>query len=186
MAIAHERLSLQEFLGLPEEEPALEFQDGVVTRKVSPQGKHSRLQAALVGHINQFAAPSKLALAFPELRTTFGNASRVPDVAVYRWNRIPRDPDGSVSNAFNEPPDIAIEIISPGQGVTALVRRCLDFIGQGVAVVLLIDVDDRTVMRFERDGRVQALRGSDEVDLSLVAPELRLTAQKIFDFLRLD
>ena len=32
MAIIEQRLTLEEFLGLPEEEPVLEFEDGVVTQ----------------------------------------------------------------------------------------------------------------------------------------------------------
>jgi hypothetical protein len=36
MAVAPARLTLEEFLKLPEEEPSLEFADGMVTPKVSP------------------------------------------------------------------------------------------------------------------------------------------------------
>ena len=45
-------------------------------------------------------------------------ASRVPDVAVYRWARIPRDDGGEIKDDFLEPPDIAIEIMSPRSGLT--------------------------------------------------------------------
>jgi Uma2 family endonuclease len=125
MAVAPKPLTLEEFIELSEEEPPLEFADGVVTRKVSPKGQHSALQAELVERFNQSARPRKLARAFPELRATFGGASRVPDVAVYRWDRIPRDASGRVANDFSEPPDIAVEIASPEQSANALVRRCL-------------------------------------------------------------
>lgn len=131
MAIAQPQHTLEDFLELPETKPPLEFVDGCVTPKVSPKGKHSALQAELVERLNQRARPRRLARAFPELRTTFGGASRVLDVAVYRWDRIPRDASGRIADNFLEPPDIAIEIVPPDQSANTLVRCCLWYIAQG-------------------------------------------------------
>src|SRR5579864_7186064 len=76
------RLTLDEFLALPEEKPALELEsDGTVVRKASPQGQHSRLQLAICERINRFAESRRLALAFLELRVLFGGAAYVPDVS---------------------------------------------------------------------------------------------------------
>jgi Uma2 family endonuclease len=84
MAITERKMTLEEFLQLPEEEPALEYDDGVVTQKVSPQGKHGRLQMQLGMRLALFSEPRKLAMVFTELRTTFGGASPVPDTAGHR------------------------------------------------------------------------------------------------------
>src|SRR3954452_7597057 len=110
MAVPHERMPLEEFLALPEEKPALEFEDGVVTQKVAPKGRHSWLQTSIAARFNQAGGPGKIAAAFTELRTTYAGASPVPDVAVYRWDRIPLDANGEVVDDFLEPPDAAIEI----------------------------------------------------------------------------
>ena len=120
MAIPQQRMSLEAFIERPdpEDEPTLEFEDGLVTQKVPLQGKHAALQGSLVELFNRFARPKKLAMAFTELRTTYARFSRVPDVTVYLWDRIPRDPGGEIANDFREPPDIAIEIVSPGQSVS--------------------------------------------------------------------
>ena len=40
MALTERRTSLEEFLKLPEEKPALEYFDGKVTQKVSPKTRH--------------------------------------------------------------------------------------------------------------------------------------------------
>ena len=47
MVIAREGLTLEEFLALPEEKPALEYGAGVVTQKVAPLYEHSLLRSAL-------------------------------------------------------------------------------------------------------------------------------------------
>ncbi len=185
MTITQRRMTLEEFLGLPEKKPALEYVDGVIRQKLSPRGQHSLLQSVLAELINRFARPRKLALALTELRTTFRGSSRVPDVSVYRWERIPRTPDGKIANDFTEPPDIAIEIVSPRQSVTALVRRCLRLIDEGVHIVLLVDPADETVMRFGPNGSTRALHGSEKLELSEVLPGFELTAQELFASLRL-
>ena len=184
MVVSQKRLTLEEFLELPEQEPALEFEDGMVTQKVSPKGKHSVLQLELAQLLDRFARPRQLARAFPELRTTFGGASRVPDVAVYRWDRIPVDTMGRVGNDFLEPPDVAVEIASPGQSVNALVRRCLWYVDNGVSIALLVDPVDESVLVFRPDNSMpKALRGRDQIDVSDVLPGFELTAQALFDSL---
>ena len=86
--------SLESFLSLPETKPACEFLNGQVIQKPMPQGKHSRLQIKLSTSINQVAEIPKIAYAFSELRCTFGGASIVPDISVFRWERIPLDKSG--------------------------------------------------------------------------------------------
>src|SRR5689334_10981253 len=118
-------LTLQQFLTFPEEEPSLEFIDGEVSQKVSPRGPHSTIQVELAARLNQVARPGKISRAFTELRATFAGRSVVPDVSLYRWNRVPVDARGRVASDFVEPPDLAVEIVSPEQNSTALFRLCL-------------------------------------------------------------
>ncbi|MBI2941511.1 MAG: Uma2 family endonuclease [Chloroflexi bacterium] len=185
MAISQRQLTLDEFLKLPEEEPALEFEEGTVTQKVSPKGQHSALQYEVAELFNRFARPRRLARAFPELRVTFAGRSYVPDVAVYRWDRIPVDAAGRVANDFFEPPDMVVEIVSLEQSTNAVVRRCLWYVGRGVSVALLVDPADESVLVF-RPGQVpQALRGPDEIDFADILPAFKLPVQALFDALRM-
>lgn len=183
MAIASKGLSLDDFLEQPEKKPALEYEEGMVTQKVSPKGKHSVLQAEVTGLFNGFARPRRLARAFPELRSTYAGRSYVPDVSVYRWERIPRDEAGKVANDFLDPPDIAVEIASPRQSVNELVRRCLWYVSNGVPVALLIDPADESVLFFPSQGKPEPLRGTDLIRLDDVLPGFELTAGELFDSL---
>jgi Uma2 family endonuclease len=179
MAIS-QRLTLEEFLQLPEKKPALEYEDGRVTQKVSPQGKHSTLQAGTVDLFDRFTVPRKLAKAFPELRTTFGGYSRVPDVSVYLWDRIPLDASGEVADEFFIPPDIAVEILSPEQRVNALVRRCSWYVAQGVRAALLLTPADHSVRFFRPGHEMTILRADDRIDLQDVLPGFEVTVQDLF------
>jgi Uma2 family endonuclease len=182
MSILQRRL--EEFLAQPEKKPALEFEpDGTVTQKVSPQGQHSTLQWSALELFNRLGRPRKLWMAFPELRVTFGGASYVPDVAVFRWDRIPVTPDGKVADDFFDPPDIVVEIASPGQRMAALVRRCAWYVENGVRAAVLLQPADSSVRLFRPDREIQVLRGTDSLDVSDVLPGLHLTGDELFESL---
>jgi Uma2 family endonuclease len=183
MAVPQQRMTLEEFLELPEEQPSLEFEDGVVTQKVPPKGRHAALQMAIGTLINSLVLPSKTARALPELRTTFAGMSRVPDVAVFLWERVPRDARGRIADDFFDAPDVAIEIVSPGQSVNALIRRCMTFLDAGVKAALLVDPDHETISVFRPGGPPMVLGGTDEVDLTDLVPGLRVPVNQVFDAL---
>ena len=182
MAIA-ERLTLEEFLALPEEEPSLEYEDGRVTQKVSPMGKHSMSQVVVADLFNAYGRPKRLSMALTELRSTYAGYSRVPDVSVYRWDRIPVDESGEIANNFRDPPDIAIEIVSPGQSVNYLVRRCLWYVDNGALAALLLDPSDESVLLIRPNQPMVGLRGPDQIDLQDILPGFQLTVEAIFDAL---
>jgi Uma2 family endonuclease len=180
------RMTLDEFLAIPEAKPALEYVDGVATQKVAPQGQHALIQSDLTQRVNVVAKPRKLALALPELRTTYAGLSRVPDVAVYLWHRIPRLPNGRVANRFTEPPDIAVEIVSPDQSATELIRKCIWYVKNGVRIALMVDPDHDVMLRFRPDALPEELTGDDRIDLDEILPGFELTVNELFDGLLVD
>jgi Uma2 family endonuclease len=185
MVTATKVLTLEDFLELPEKKPALEFEDGRITQKVSPKGKHSALQYAVAEDFNRFARPLKLARAFPELRVSFAGVSRVPDLSLYRWERIPLDNRGEIADEFGEPPDLVVEIVSPKQTVNTLIRRCLWYVAHGVLIGLLVDSRDRSIILFRPDTLPLALRGDDQLPLDDVLPGIRLSVAGVFASLEL-
>lgn len=155
MAVLERPLTLEEFLQLPERKPPFEYEEG----------------------------PSKLARAFSELRVTFGGRSYVPDVSVFRWDRIPCDPDGRVADDFFEPPDLVVEIVSPKQSVNALVRCCLWFTENGVPAPLLVDPADESILRFTPGAPPEVLRGENSIELGSLFPGAQLKVADLFESL---
>ena len=179
-------MSLEQFLELPERKPYLEYEDGVVTQKMSPKGEHSTLEYGLAELVNRLCSPRKVARAFPELRVTMGGKSVVPDVSVYRWERIERKPNGEVATDFTTPPDVAIEILSPRQSVTKLVARCAWYVANGVIAALLVDEKDRMILVFRPGQAPLALRGADAIPLGDLLTGFQATVRQVFDTLKVD
>ncbi len=185
MVAPRHKLALEDFLQLPEEKPALEYFNGMVTQKVAPRPRHSRLQTKLAEWVNRFAEPRQIAVAFAELRTTFGGTSFVPDVTVYRWERLPVDSNGELLEDCREAPDIAVEIVSPGQSITELANRCRWYVEHGVRIAVLLE-PRRQVARDFRPGRApRILRGGDLIDFDDVIPGFALSVGELFALLRL-
>jgi hypothetical protein len=76
-------------------------------------------------------------LAQPELRVTDRTTFRAFPMC-HLWDRIERDPEARTRGAYI-PPDIAVEIMSPGQGQGTQLERCRWFVAHGSQVALLID-----------------------------------------------
>ncbi|MBW4514457.1 MAG: Uma2 family endonuclease [Timaviella obliquedivisa GSE-PSE-MK23-08B] len=176
-------LTLEEFLNLPETKPASEFIEGRIYQKPMPQGKHSRLQFKLCETVNQVAESPKIALAFPELRCTFGNRSIIPDVAVFSWERIPFDGDREIENVFNMPPDWAIEILSPDQNATKVIGNLLHCLNHGTKLGWFVDPGDRIILAFLPGQQPIELRGFQALPM-LQSVVLELTAEQVFGWLR--
>lgn len=184
MVATVKNLMLEEFLDRSETKPASEFINGEVSQKPMPQGEHSALQSELCDRINQVAKAAKLAYAFPELRCTFGGASIVPDVAVFRWGRIPRTDTGRVANRFNLHPDWAIEILAPDQSQTKVLGNLLHCSQQGTELGWLLDPAEDSILVVFADQRVQLLSGDRPLPILRDIP-LLLTVEQVFDWLSL-
>ncbi len=184
MALAKQRLTLDEFLKLSEQEPVLEYLEGVVSQKMSPTGPHSTLQPELVLVFDRTMRPGRLGRVFTEPRITFGAASLVPDFVVYRWSRIPSDPNGDIPTYFTTPPDITVEIASPGQTIKELSDRCRWMAQHGVGVTLLVVPRDRSVRVFREGSVTGPLRAPERIDLGDIIEGLELSIEELFASLR--
>jgi Uma2 family endonuclease len=178
------QLTLEEFLKLPETKPASEFINGEIIQKLMPQGEHSRLQGKLCEVINRVVETQKIAYAFPELRCTFGGASIVPDVAVFRWDSIPKTSSGRVANRFEIHPDWVIEILSPDQQLKKVLSKLLHCSRNGTELSWLLNPEDESVLAVFPGQRVELYEGVDKLPI-VEGINLELTVEQVFGWLSL-
>jgi Uma2 family endonuclease len=180
-------LTLDEFLVLPETKPAREYIAKKVAQKPMPQGKHSLLQLELIFLINSILRKSAIAIAFPELRCTFDGRSIIPDVAVIKNENIPLDEQGEIANVFNMAPDWMIEILSPDQSATQVIKKMLHCLQHGTEVGWLIDPAEKSIFIYHSGKQVEVV---DQLDQELLVPGfaelVKLTAGDIFSWLKLN
>lgn len=178
-------ITLAEFLLQPETKPAQEYIEGNIYAKPMPQGQHSRLQLKIANAINAVTEDNQVALAFPELRCTFANRSIVPDVAVFTWEHLPVNEDGSIGNRFELAADWIIEIISPEQSLSLLIKKILSCLNHGTSLGWIIDPNEKLIFTYTPDGVIQVFEdNNDLIPVPSFAQDLRLTLGEIFSWLQ--
>jgi Uma2 family endonuclease len=179
-------LTLDEFLLQPEEQPALEYERGVITQKMSPMGKHGTLEGELYFRFRMHQYPRIVIRSLIETRVTWPDEgiSYVPDVIAYRVGRVPTDADREVADRIVVPPDVAVEIASPGQVLEDQFDRCRWYVAHGVQVSLLAHPRRRAVWVFRPDSEIGPLVGDALVDLGDVFEGFAFVVAELFDALR--
>jgi Uma2 family endonuclease len=177
------KISLEQFLQLPETKPYSEYIDGKIEKKSMPQGKHSVLQIRLGTRINEILLPNKIAHAFTELRCTFGGRSLVPDISVFTWQRIPKDEKSRIANRFETFPDWVIEILSPEQSANKVIRKIMFCLNQGTQLAWLIDTEDESVIIFQPNQFPEIKIDEEILPVLDSLQDLQLSVKEIFDWL---
>jgi Uma2 family endonuclease len=171
-----QRLSVEEYLALPEEKPYLEYENGEVVQKVAPDIRHMRLADELQFRLRLYRMEHG-GDSGPEARVEFrvpgGKVFRLPDVSYWAAGRPMEGGQAML------PPTLTAEIRSPGQSMEDLGERCRFFRSHGVDVCWLIDPDTRTIESYEGDGAAQTLREEDTL-VSQALPGFELLVKELF------
>jgi len=156
-----EIMSIHEIV-LPETEPETEWILGRAVRKVSPYSAHAWLQRALVVALDPWAKGRgrvgtewRFRVAPPaEIRRPL-----VPDVAYVSNERL-RGLEGLDAQAPTFAPDLAIEILSPGDRSRHVEHKVAVYLAGGALLVVVVDPERREMTLHDARG-ARTLRGDD-------------------------
>lgn len=103
----------------------------------------------------------------------------MPDVAYASWDRFPQG-DVRDSPYLRAAPDLAIEIISPGQGPGRLIEKIQYYLLYGVRLIWIVDPAGETVMALAPNAEPHTLTRADTLDGGDVPPGFRVALDDIF------
>ena len=176
-------ITLEQFLARPEQKPVLEYLDGRIEAKVSPQKKHSLMTLRLLERLNRIAEPAGLGLAWPELRCTFAGRSIVPDVVFLLETHIASDERGEPVNETSLPPDIHIEIVSPDQSVGRSREKLAHSTAHGCPLGWLINPERQWIDVYRPGQAPERLAPDGFLDGAPVLPGFRVSVPDVFGWL---
>jgi Uma2 family endonuclease len=103
---------------------------------------------------------------------------RAPDVAFVRRERLGAElPEGF----WPGPPDLAAEVVSPGDSFTEVQEKALCWLDAGTRMVLVVDPQQRTATVYRSRADVTLLGGDDVIDGGDVVPGWRAKVAELFD-----
>jgi Uma2 family endonuclease len=179
------QITLEEFLALPDTKPASEYIDGEIIQKPMPQGQHSVIQSYLLFEFITAWRGKDIAQAFPELRCSFGGRAVVPDVVVFEDAKILYDENGDIENVFSIPPDWTIEILSPEQSTTKVLKNINHCLTHGTQMGWLIDPTDRSIFVIGADRTLQIIdEPSTILPVPAFATSIQLSVEQLFSWIK--
>ena len=111
--------------------------------------------------------------------------SWIPDVSVYRWERIERDPRAQEHGAFS-PPDIAIEIALTRSEPSEADRTLPGICGKRCRIALMLDPRTRTIVDIRPGSPSEGFEGTTCSTSVMSFPGLTLAAGEVFVAMRFE
>ncbi|HZD47531.1 MAG TPA: Uma2 family endonuclease [Silvibacterium sp.] len=142
-------ISIIEYLNT-DYDPDLEYVDGQLVERNVGKWEHGRIQALLTIWFGQHEDEWKIQTA-TDIRTRVAwTRVRLPDVLLVGLAMQPP--------VIEEPPVLAVEILSDGDTVAATKKKCDEYIGMGARGVWIINPLNRTAWQWDGKEWKQATR----------------------------
>jgi Uma2 family endonuclease len=174
------KLTLEEFLALPEGDVNYEFVEGQAVPKVSPKFFHSTLQLALGSLLRAWCkGKGRVGSEWAILLKRKGEDwAPVPDLTYISYERLPKS--WKRNEACPAVPELVIEIISPDQTMKEFEDKAKDYFAAGVSRVWVVDPEGISIRVFFPDGSSQVYTNTMPI-LDSILPGLELTTRQIFE-----
>ena len=175
------KLTLQEFLNLPPGEGDITYElvDGQAIPKMSPKFFHAKLTFILCNLIKRWCKDRGEVWSEWSIILTRNGRDWVPtpDLLYISYERLPDK--WNENEACPVPPELAIEIISPGQTFGQMAGKAQDYLDAGVLRVWVVDSQARSITVFYPDAAPKTYMGDGIVTDSLFEG-LEFTVEAVF------
>jgi Uma2 family endonuclease len=104
---------------------------------------------------------------------------RAPDIAYVSASHIPVD--GIPEGFWSQAPDLAVEIVSPGESADAVRANVTDYLEAGTYLVWLVYPRRREVLAHTADGLIRTVSANDMLDHPAVLPGFACSVGALFD-----
>jgi Uma2 family endonuclease len=145
----------------------------------------SDLGGRLMLHVHQQVPPLGKVVLEVLFRLPLANGAsrnRRADIAFVSFERWPMDrPKSSRDNAWDVVPDLAVEVISPGDLALSQFEKVLEYFEAGVRLVWEVYPEQRHVRVSESSTQVRMIPPDGTLDGGVVLPDFRLPLAELFD-----
>ncbi len=187
--VAHSRspssalaLTAEQLLQLPDDDSRRELVAGQL-REMTPAGaEHGAVAARILTLLDRAAGDANAGRVFAAetgfLLERDPDTVRAPDAAFVTRERVEKA--GPVPGFWPGPPDLAVEVVSPGDTYSQLHEKARAWLRAGARLVLVADPVNRDVTLYRTPAEAIVLTGDEPVDCSTVLPGFTPPARSLF------
>jgi Uma2 family endonuclease len=158
-----------------------ELVDGVLVEKTMGYFE-SRLAIVLAYLMGRFLEDRDLGIVLgADAASRFApGLVRIPDVSFVSWDRLPdrKTPREPLPDLV---PDLAVEILSPGNTPEEMDRKLRDYFRTGVRLVWYVDPEEQTVRVYTSVEQSRLLKKDDTLDGGAVLPGFSVSITEWFE-----
>jgi Uma2 family endonuclease len=182
MSTTHTMVTADELFMMPDDGFRYELVKGELRRMPPAGSEHGAVIMNIGTPLDQFVKAHGLGVVFGA-ETGFKIASdpdtvRAPDLAFVRRERIP---EAGVPRGFwPGAPDLAVEVISPGDTYTEVEEKVNDWLNAGTRMVLVLNPRTRTVTVYTSHTDVVRLTDLDALDGGELLPGFTCRVAELF------
>lgn len=182
VTIQARQVTSEELLNMPDDESRHELVRGEL-RKMPPAGsEHGYIALRIASRLERYVDANGLGRVYTA-ETGFKLASnpdtvRAPDAAFVSRERV--ESVGRVPGFWPGPPDLAVEVVSPGDTHAQVVEKALAWLEAGCRMVLVADQERRTVTSYRSLDDIHILTEGNVIDGADVVPGWELAITEIF------
>jgi Uma2 family endonuclease len=181
MPVSPSLLTAEEFAAIPDDEYRYELVAGRIVRMSPPGCRHGALATRIAALLNHHVVSNGLGVVLTP--SGFKLAShpdtvREPDVAFVRRERTP--PGGIPESFWPGPPDLAVEIVSPGDRRADVLRKVDEYLMHGAAVVWVVETRQQSVTVYRRLSPPVRHGVDDALDAADILPGFTCEVGEIF------
>lgn len=181
MSVATHEMTAEDLMRMPDDGFRYELVKGEI-RKMAPAGApHGHVAVQVTWRLAQYVEANNLGAVFAA-ETGFKIARdpdtiRAPDVAFVSRSRIP--PGGIPSGYWQGAPDLAVEVVSPGDAYVEVEDKVLDWLEAGTRMVIVVNPAKRVVSVY-RALKAVVLTENNVLDGDDVVPGWSVAVKDLF------
>ncbi len=174
-------MTAEELMNLPDDDMRHELINGELITMPPPGTPHGRITVRLLAPLSQFVLDHELGEVYDYSGfhlTVNPDTVLGPDISFISIQRLKDsgDPEGY----WQGPPDLAVEVRSPGDRRGRVNKTISLWLGSGTKQVWIVDPKHSTVTVYRSESDITTFSGSDYLESQDLFPGFRLSLDRIF------
>jgi Uma2 family endonuclease len=183
MDVLRQQVSAGELLLIPDDGFRYELVRGELRRMNLAGNVHGRVTMSFAWHLAQYVEVNQLGAVYAAgtgfVRSSNPDTMRAPDVAFVSRTRV--EAIGEVEGFWPEAPDLAVDVVSPGDSYSEVEEKVFDWLEAGTKMVVVINPRQRSATVYKSPTSIIALAEADVLDGGDVVPGFELAVREIFE-----